>query len=300
MSRRLPSLNWLRVFEAAARAGSFARAAERLAMSAPAVSQQIRALEEHLGRPLFDRAAAGVSLTEAGRTLLAVVGESLTRMESAAAAISSPQRSPLSVAVSKTLSIGWLAPRLPAFFDRHPQIKLELSSMVGRPETPPRTATLWIAFGAPPPGAQATPLFGEQLIPVAHPNIAEQIQDLTDILKFPLLEVSDHRKNWVQIFGGDVLPQNTRVTYVDTTLSALAIAAAQGGVALARPPASDHLQEVYGLMPCLPDFSLRGIEEYHLVHDAGIQLSPHAAAFADWLIHEAQITQNLLQSSGQS
>ncbi|WP_052261412.1 LysR family transcriptional regulator [Ruegeria sp. ANG-S4] len=296
MSRRIPSLNWLRVFEAAARAGSFARAAERLAMSPPAVSQQIRALEAHLGRPLFDRAAAGVSLTEAGRNLLAVVGESLGRMESAAAAISVPVGPPLSVAVSKTLSVGWLSPRLPGFLDQHPHVKLELSSMVGRPEIPPRNATLWIAFGQPPPGTEALALFGEHLFPVAHPDIAHQIDDLGGILAFPLIEVSDHRKNWVQIFGGDLLPAQTRITYVDTTLSALALAAAKGGVALARPPASDHLQKSFGLVPCLTDFKLRGIEEYHILRDAGVQLSPDAKAFSDWICREANATRKLLEA----
>jgi DNA-binding transcriptional LysR family regulator len=70
MGRRVTSLNWIRVFEAAARTSSFVRAAERLAMSPPAVSQQIRALEDHLGLQLFKRAAAGVTLTDDGRALL--------------------------------------------------------------------------------------------------------------------------------------------------------------------------------------------------------------------------------------
>ena len=70
MGRRVTSLNWIRVFEAAARTRSFARAAERLAMSPPTVSQQIRALEDHLGLRLFKRASAGVTLTDDGRALL--------------------------------------------------------------------------------------------------------------------------------------------------------------------------------------------------------------------------------------
>lgn len=68
----------------AARTENFARAAERLAMSPPAVSQQIRALEDHLGRTLFTRAPSGVALTEAGRSFLVVVGDALGRVEAAA------------------------------------------------------------------------------------------------------------------------------------------------------------------------------------------------------------------------
>ena len=119
MSKRLPSLNWLRVFEAAARTESFARAAEWLAMSPPAVSQQIRALEDHLGQTLFVRAPAGVTLTEAGRSLLAMVGESIGRMEAATASLSSKGPPKLVVGVSLTLAPGWLSPRLPAFLEKN-------------------------------------------------------------------------------------------------------------------------------------------------------------------------------------
>ncbi len=288
MSKRIPSLNWLRVFEAAARTGSFARAAERLAMSPPAVSQQIRALEKHLGRPLFERKAAGVALTEAGRSLLVVVGESLGRMEAAAAVLSSPRSKPLVVGVSLLLSAGWLAPRLPGFLEAHPGVSLELYSLSGRPETPPRTAEVWIAFGQPPPGTEAQRLFGETLIPVAHPDLAARIHNVDDILDHMLIEVADHRKNWVQVLGADVLPERARVNYVDTTLNALALAGAGCGIALARPPASDDLIGKFGLKRCLPGHEVAGVEEYHVLTNAGAQLSPDAEAFRNWVVNEAR------------
>lgn len=288
MNKRIPSLNWLRVFEAAARTGSFARAAERLAMSPPAVSQQIRALEDHLGRPLFERKAAGVVLTESGRSLLVVVGESLGRMEAAAAVLSSPRAKPLVIGVSLLLSVGWLASRLPQFLEAHPGISLEVYSLSGRPETPPRMVEVWIAFGQPPPGTQATRLFGETLIPVAHPSVAESIQSVDDMLNHMLIEVSDHRKNWVQVLGADILPERARVSYVDTTLTALALAGAGGGVALARPPASDGLVEKFGLVRCLPDLEVAGVEDYHILSNTGARLSPDAQAFRDWVAGEAR------------
>lgn len=293
MAKRIPSLNWLRVFETAARAGSFARAAERLAMSPPAVSQQIRSLEAHLGRPLFERAPAGVTLTEAGRRLLAVVGEALGRMESATDAISAPDGSPLVVGVSMLLSVSWLAPRLPEFLSENSSVTVELHSMLGRPEAPPKDAALWIAFGPPSPGTKAVLLFGERLIPVAHPDIAIRINTPEDILDHLLIEVADHRKNWAQVFGGDILPTESRVMYVDTTLAALALAGSRGGVALARPPASDALVTGYGLTPCLPGFEVQGIEDYNLLHMAGAQLDRNALAFHSWVCAEAEKTQQV-------
>lgn len=290
MVKRIPSLNWLRVFEAAARTGSFARAAERLAMSPPAVSQQIRALEGHLGRPLFARAAAGVTLTEAGRSLLSGVSDALGQMEMAAQAIGAPGGPPLSVGVSLTLSVGWLAPRLPQFFQAHPTVNLDLHSLIGRPETPRRGATLWIAFGPPPAGTHAIPLFGERLVPVAHPDLAANLTGPKDLLDATLIEVADHRKNWAQVLGQDVLPATARVLYVDTTLTALSMAAAKGGVALARPPASDQTVTDLGLVPCLPDLQLRGVEEYMILHPEGAQLDPQARAFRDWMCEQAALT----------
>ncbi|MEL6294342.1 MAG: LysR family transcriptional regulator [Pseudomonadota bacterium] len=288
MAKRIPSLNWLRVFEAAARTGSFARAAERLAMSAPAVSQQVRALEDHLGLRLFQRAAAGVTLTEAGRSLLVIVSDSLGRIETAVDALSAPKNPPLVIGVSMTLHLGWLGPRLPAFIAANPDIALQFHGLNGRPETPPRDAALWIAFGQPPPGTESVPLFGERLVPVAHPSLAKEIRCPEDMHGYTLIEVLDHRKNWAQVFGLDVLPRTTRMVNVDTTLAALSLAGAGCGLALARPPASDDLVVRNGLVPCMEEFAVEGVESYFLVWPKGARLSVDADAFRKWLI--AQLT----------
>jgi len=81
MRRSIPSLNWLRVFEAAARGESFARAAELLNMSTSAVSQQIKALETHFGTALFKRGPKHVELTDAAHAFLPVVRQSLSTVE---------------------------------------------------------------------------------------------------------------------------------------------------------------------------------------------------------------------------
>lgn len=286
MAKRIPSLNWLRVFEAAARTNSFARAAERLAMSPPAVSQQVRALEDHLGQPLFQREAAGVSLTEAGRSLLLVVSDSIGRMEAAVEALSAPGGPPLVVAVSQTFYTGWLASRLPRFLEANPDITLEFRSMVG-PEVPPRDAALWIAFGQPPPGTESVPLFGETLVPVALPRLAAGIRSSDDLLDHVLIEVADHRRNWAHALGLEILPQLVRRLQVDTTLAALSLAAEGCGIALARPPASDGLVQRFGLVPCPAIDAVVGVETYLLVSNAGMTLTRQARCFSDWIVSEA-------------
>ncbi|MGI9369748.1 MAG: LysR family transcriptional regulator [Ruegeria sp.] len=123
MTTRIPSLNWLRVFEAAARTESFARAAVQLNMSAAAVSQQVRALETRLGTPLFHRHAHSVTLTEAGRAYLPSVQQSLLMLETATTGLFGESREQRLFVQSVLLfAHGFLAQNVPEFQTAHPKI----------------------------------------------------------------------------------------------------------------------------------------------------------------------------------
>ncbi|MEM0991181.1 MAG: LysR family transcriptional regulator [Pseudomonadota bacterium] len=285
MPRRIPSLNWLRVFEAAARAGSFARAAEALAMSPPAVGQQIKALETHLGHALFERGAHSVTLTAAGRDLLPAVAQSLHTMEVATVSLFGEHgRTPLTVQCSMIFAAGWLAPRLASFHKDNPQIQLRLTSAVQDYDFRPAESDLRITFGLPP-GSQEDndPLFGEVLTPVAPPWIAEQIKAPKDIARWPLVEIATHRTNWFALLAPDG-PEPDFI-HTDTTLAALSIAAG-GAIALDRQPATGDLAARHGLVPCLPGLSVRGVQGYALVYAARTALSRPARVFRDWLLEQ--------------
>ncbi|MEL6266915.1 MAG: LysR substrate-binding domain-containing protein [Pseudomonadota bacterium] len=287
--RRIPSLNWLRVFETAARAESFARAAETLNMSPPAVSQQIRALETSLGRPLFERGAAHVRLTEAGRAFLPVVANALASVETTAAGLFGRDgRAPLTLRVSTMLALSWLAPRLPGFMAAHPAVELTLVTGNLDEDFQRRGADLMITFGQPPgPGEAGEPLFGERLYPVASPALAARIATPADLAAERLIEVTSHRAGWHGVLTAAGLGEaRPRHVFTDTTALALALAAAGGGVALARAPASDNLVAGHGLQRCLAPLEVPGAERYHLVHPAGPALAPAAAAFRGWVLAE--------------
>ena len=124
---RIPSLNWLRVFEAAAREENFARAAEKLNMSAPAVSQQIKALENHLGRSLFQRLPQKVRLTPAGAAFLPVVQQSLASVETTAAALfGSKIQTTITLQAVTLLAASWLPKHLAAFEAAHPRLRVNV------------------------------------------------------------------------------------------------------------------------------------------------------------------------------
>ncbi len=283
---QIPSLNWLRIFEAAARHGSFARAAETLNMSPSAVSQQIRALETFLGRPLFTRGPRSVTLTAAGHSFLPVIARSLHQVEVATGNVfGDRQRKPLSISCTLILASGWLAGRLPDFQARHPDIQLSLTTARLDNEYRRQDADLTILFGLPPePFEDSDPLFGEILCPVAPPEIAARIKTPEDLAVFPLVEVATHRANWQALLPADATP---RIQYTDNTLTAFAIAAG-GSVALDRRPATGDLAQRFGLVPCLQDQAISGVQSYSLVYPARPALRAPARAFRDWLLMQAQ------------
>ncbi len=113
MSYELPSLNGLRAFEAAARHLSFKNAARELFVTPGAVSQQIKGLEESLGKPLFRRLSRGIELTESGQSLLPAVQEAFQRISEAAVRLTaSDLHGPLTVSLLPSFEVRWRVPRL--------------------------------------------------------------------------------------------------------------------------------------------------------------------------------------------
>src|SRR5690349_8990490 len=127
-NRRLPSLNALRAFWAAARHKSFAAAAEELFVTASAVSLQIRQLEEELDFKLFERTPKGLVLTAEGSRLLPGINQAFEHLKGTIAAIddAAPGRASLSISVAPSFATKWLMPRLGAFLQRHPGVDVDV------------------------------------------------------------------------------------------------------------------------------------------------------------------------------
>jgi DNA-binding transcriptional LysR family regulator len=124
-------MDWdkLRIFQAAAEAGSFTHAGETLGLSQSAVSRQVSALEGDLGAPLFHRHARGLILTEQGETLLKAVHDVSMKLDAVRSRLIDSRDKPsgdLRVTTTLTLGANWLAPRLGEFADLFPEVKLHL------------------------------------------------------------------------------------------------------------------------------------------------------------------------------
>ncbi len=275
-------MNWLRVFEAAARTGSFAGAAETLNMSRPAVSQQIRALEGALGRPLFERGAQSVTLTDAGKAYLPSVARALHAIETASSNLfGGEQTTTLTVQCSLLLATGWLAPRLPEFTARFADTRVNLVTSIHDADFAADRADMRIVFGMPPrPHEASDPLMGETIYPVALPEIADRVRGPADLLSHPLVEIASHRTNWDAFLPTGAEP---RFHYTDNTLTALALART-GAIALARAPATGDLPALHGLVACKAFAPAAGVQGYSLVHPGAAQLNRSARRFRDWLL----------------
>jgi LysR family glycine cleavage system transcriptional activator len=129
MPRRLPALNALKAFEAAARHESFTRAAEELYVTQGAVSHQAKALEAELGVKLFNRERQGVAITEAGRTYLSVVRDAFDRIASGTERLLQRQNAgAITVSTSPNFAAKWLVHRLGRFAEAYPSIDLRVSA----------------------------------------------------------------------------------------------------------------------------------------------------------------------------
>ena len=289
--RRIPSLNWLRVFDVAARTESFSSAADILNMSPSAVSQQISALEGHLGQKLFLREARRVKLSEAGALYLPVVHEALASIEDTTATMFGTNNGEKIVVHAVTVfAMGWLAPRLPSFYAENPDVTVDLLAFESQLPTSAPDADATIMFGptAIHDGEQTT-LLTEKLYPVANRKIAEKINSPEDLLRFRLLQVTGHRQSWRLVLNRLGLAEESDLNICSTSSTALALAMAEqdDAIAIARTPTTDRFVEMFDLAPCIDDFQIGGEGSYVMTTRQTNRHKEAVSKFREWIVQTA-------------
>lgn len=182
MRRRLPPLKPLPAFEIAAERASFSAAAGELNLTHGAVSRQIKALESHLGVPLFRRRNRRIELTEAGTAFLPGVRQALHLIEAATAQVAtSPREGALVVSCVATFMMRWLIPRLYAFNARHRRIEVRLSASHLPVDFARDGIDVAIRLGKPPwqRNVSATPFLADRVGPVCAPGLVKGRGKLT-------------------------------------------------------------------------------------------------------------------------
>ncbi len=292
MRRRLPPLNWLRAFEAAARHMSFTGAARELNVTQAAVSQQVKLLERHLERPLFDRLPRSLALTDAGEAYLPAVRDAFERLADGTAEVFGPEGGgPLTVRCAVSFAILWLAPRLARFRAAHPTLALRVTNAVWPVESGWDAVDLEVRYGGGKwPGLQAWRLTSDRLFPVCGPALMAGRSGLrrpADLRRFELLHVIGHRygwPHWLKAAGVDS-DGGSHGAQFDISAMALEVAANGGGVALGRGPLVDgHIRSGRLVVPFGPEIPTD--EAFYLVAPADRVEHAEAATFRAWLAAE--------------
>ena len=290
MLRRLPPLNALKAFEAAARNESVTRAAEELCVTQAAVSQQIKLLESTLGIKLFLRERQRLTMTEAGRDYLAVIRDALDRIAVGTERLVQRQTSGvLTVSTSPDFAAKWLVHRLDRFSETHPGIDLRVSATTHHVDFAREDVDLVIRHGDGHwPGHDVMRLWSEQLFPVCSPKLAtgrNRIIRAADLLKFPLLRLDDW-KTWERWFEAAGVADPVAHGPVLNRASMLIDAAVDGqGIALART-ALAAWDLINGRLVRPIDVSLRMAKTYWIVCPKATSALPKIATFRDWLLAE--------------
>ncbi len=314
MIYRLPPLNALRVFEAAARHLSFKDAANELSITQAAVSHQIKSLEEYLGVELFRRAGRGVQLTEAGRAALPRLQEGF---ESLAAAVETIREraaeSDLLITAPPVFTARWLMPRLADFSRREPKIELRVfasSKMVdaGALDSPSLVSGLdlrddvsgvEIHLGAGNyPGYRADRLFGVSMTVVASPQLVEgdpPIRKPEDLARHVLLHDDAMElvaggnawRRWLETAGVADKVDAGHGPHFSSNILSLEAASQKLGVALALRPLVDY--DIASMRLRAPfDIEMKPQSAYYLVCPEVIADRPAVAAFRAWLLEQTE------------
>jgi LysR family glycine cleavage system transcriptional activator len=295
--RRLPPLNALRAFEAAARHLNFSRAADELSVTPGAVSQQIQNLEDYVGAALFKRTPKGLLLTDAAQTALPALREAFDRLAEAASLLTAAvDGRRLTLTAAPSFAAKWLVPRLGRFEAAHPLVDVWLSADMELVDFSAGEVDLAIRYGAGRyPGLEAIRLMNETVIPVASPQLlaTNPLNEPADLTRHILLhdgspDADDSCPDWLMWLAARGVKGVDGNRGPRFNQSSMVIEAAVGGrgIALAkRTLAQDDLDAGRLVSPLqiatAVDFA------YHVVHPKAKGRLPQVKAFVNWITAEA-------------
>lgn len=246
---KLPPLNAVRAFDAAARHLNLRRAAGDLFVTPGAISQQVRQLEQWLGVRLFDRRARGVELTEAGVQFHAVVARSLRQIAQAAERLR-PERNTVTVSVLPSLGARWLVPRLDEFTRAHPQVQVRIDASLELADFDSDGVDLAVRHvSVAPRDLESIDICGELMYPVCSPaylaahlrrgRLAPGVRLLHEVSS---RERTDHWERWLAREGYDDIDPARGFYFSHEMLAADAAARGQGVAMLSHLLAADSVR----------------------------------------------------------
>ena len=293
MRKRLPPLNALRTFEAAARNGSFKHAAEELCVSHSAVSHQIKQLERHLGVELFVRKARSVELSKLGRAYYPVLRGAFDRIAEGTDRIFKPDLPGImTVQAYSTFAIRWLIPRLPGFGDQHPEIRVRLHTSQWDVDFEHEDIDVCIVIDD---GNRSDLhyefLFSSQIFPVCSPSLlrdGKPFESPNELARHTLLQVYPSEKDWwtwLEKNGIEDVDPDSGVQF-DSYDMALTTAMQGHGIALGMDPFVSHDLEAGLLVEPLPGRRVFTRGDWYLACRKEKSKSDKVVKFRNWMLAE--------------
>lgn len=299
MSRKLPPLNALRAFEAAARHLSFTRAAEELFVTQAAISHQVKALEDFLDIPLFKRLNRTLRLTDEGQAYYPDVRDALDQLAHATDNLKkSDQNGALTVSVMPSFASLWLVPRIHLFAQRHPDIDVRISADDGVVDFSRDNVDCAVRYGLGDwPHLRSDKFLQENVFPVcaphylkAHPNLAkgpEYLRHHILIHDYGVTLAESHLtwRHWLEKAGVKSVDY-TRGPKFSHTYMAIQACMAGEGVVLGRSGLIQKELEA-GRLVRLYDFSVSGEIAFYFVSPTHAANRYKIKMFREWLLEEA-------------
>lgn len=296
--KRLPPLNTLRVFEAAARHLSFTKAADELHVTPGAVSQQIKALEDFLQTPVFRREKRALLLTDEAQASLPILREGFDKLAEAGKILAAKADSRrLAVSVAPSFASKWLVPRLDQFQEAHPEIDVWVSADMDVVDFAVEDVDLAIRYGGGRySGLVVEHLMAEKIVPVCAPQLLtgdNPLKSPADLTHHTLLHDSSPDKDescptwpmWLKAAGVCHRQGDRGLKF---NQSSLVIEAAVGGKGVALAKAALALADLEAGRLVIPfDVTTPTEFAYYIVHPPSKSSSAAVKAFVAWLKQEA-------------
>ena len=293
MGRRLPPLNAVRAFEAAARHLSFTRAADELNVTQAAVSHQVKGLEDRLGVQLFRRLNRGLLLTDAGGLYMRELEDILDRLEQATERLRSSEAAGLlTVSTGTSFAAKWLVPRLRRFRDRRPDIDVRIDADDALTDFRRDNVDIAIRYGRGVyPGLSSTPLLQDIVFPVCSPTLIDAAHPLRapeDLKHHTLLhdvDVVEDWRSWLHAAGLADIDASRGPRFSHSAMLIEAAIAGQGVALARRSMVAQDLREGRLVQPFT--LSFKAEFSYWVVCPESTAGKPKIAEFRAWLLEEA-------------
>jgi DNA-binding transcriptional LysR family regulator len=290
LRRMLPSTSALFVFEAAARCGSFTRAATELNVTQPAVSRMLARLEAHLGVRLFERSPAGLALTEEGKMLYRRISQGFEGIADAIREIEARRSGTetVTLSVSTAFTTHWLMPRLDKLQKEFPSVDLRFQLIAGPIHGPVEDVDLGMRFVEDETGAgPASFVMREIMVPVCSPSYADRHRRKNAADGHTIINLTDAEPSWPGQFDELSAGRAGQLALVNLSDYAIVVQAALlgQGVALGWLNVVSHWLIAGDLVPAARRI-MRTSRMCHLLHSRARPMRPVVAEIRHWLTAE--------------